>query len=380
MDRFDSGVDIAPALLQTKSADAASKAIKQAFDTLKDQAKAAHSIRLASVAARVSTAKAGHFDAVLKAIDGMISQLNTENEDDIAKRDQCIEENKKIDSVVANVEWLIRKNVARIDKLTRQKEKATTEKAEAEDALTETRAQMDQLEKDRNAAHLIFQETKTDDLAAINLLIEARNALSRYYKNNSIALGPIQGNVKDLSLAQQEPAFAVSDDSAPDAVFSGSGSRKGESKGIVQIMTMLIEDTNDEIRNGMKAEEMEQQEFEKQLKALQDLEADLSSKIENLEKIIARLLASIAEEDASKKENEDDLESELNYRADIKPDCDWILGAFKHREQRRQAEMSGLVGAKEYLVGAAEPSLLEEVKTARANKELPKANFLGFST
>eukprot|EP00927_Polykrikos_kofoidii_P049455 TRINITY_DN434_c0_g1_i5.p1 TRINITY_DN434_c0_g1~~TRINITY_DN434_c0_g1_i5.p1 ORF type:complete len:757 (+),score=185.54 TRINITY_DN434_c0_g1_i5:205-2271(+) len=379
VDRFDSGIDIVPALLQTNSADAASKAINQAFEILKDRAKAARSIRLASVAARVRSAKVGHFDAVLKAIDGMISELKAENEEDIAKRDQCIEENKNIDSTVANVEWLIRKNVARIDKLTRQKEQATAEKAEAADALKETRAQIDQLERERQEAHNLFQQTQEDDKAAIKLLMDARGALSAYYKNNSIDLGPMQGNVKDLSLVQQEPAFTISDDAAPDAVFSGSGSRKRESKGIIQIMTMLIEDTNDEIRNGMKTEELEQQEFEKQLKALKNLEADLSSKIENLEKAIGRLMASISEEDGLKRGNEGDLESELTYKADIKPDCNWILGAFKHREQRREAEMSGLVGAKEYLAGAAEPSLLEEVKASRVDSKLQKPHFLGFT-
>jgi hypothetical protein len=274
---------------------------------------------------------------------------------------------------------LIRKNVARIDKLTRQKEKAQAEKAEAAEALEDTRAQIDQLERERQEAHNLFQQTQDDDKAAIKLLMDARAALSAYYKKNSVDLGPMQGNVKDVSLAQQEPAFTISDDAAPDTVFSGSGSRKSESKGIIQIMTMLIEDANDEIRNGMKTEEMEQQEFEKQLRALETLGADLSSKIENLEKAIGRLMESISSEDGLKRGNEGDLESELAYKADIKPDCNWILGAFKHREQRREAEMSGLVGAKEYLAGAAEPSLLEEVKTSRLDSKLQKTHFLGLT-
>ena len=40
----------------------------------------------------------------------------------------------------------------------------------------------------------------------------------------------------------QEPVFKVSADQAPDASFSGKGSHKGESKGIVSILTMIIED------------------------------------------------------------------------------------------------------------------------------------------
>merc|ERR1719401_2245361 len=111
-----------------------------------------------------------------------------------------------------------------------------------------------------------FLNAKKEDQEAIDLLMAARDALTKFYKKNKVDMGPIQGSVKGASFAQ-EPEFEVSADQAPDADFSGKGKRKHESKGIVQMMTMIIEDLNDEIKNGMKSEEAAQLTYEEQMKA-----------------------------------------------------------------------------------------------------------------
>jgi len=71
------------------------------------------------------------------------------------------------------------------------------------------------------------------------------------------------------------------------------------------------------------------------------------------------------------KENNKDRDSELKYQAKIKPDCDWILGAFDGRAEARAAEANGLTSAKEFLAG----------KTAliQSPKPLSSMNFLGIS-
>ena len=60
--------------------------------------------------------------------------------------------------------------------------------------------------------------------------------------------------------------------------------------------------------------------------------------------------------------NSKEKTDELEYKAKIKPDCDWIIGLFKERETARAAEMNGLLTAKEYLAGAKVPSLLQKSK------------------
>merc|ERR1719361_2413906 len=106
----------------------------------------------------------------------------------------------------------------------------------------------------------------------------AKAVLLKYYEKNSIKLGPIQGNVKGLELNQQGPDFDVSADQAPDAVFSSKGSRKNESKGILQILTMITEDLQDEIKNAIKAEEDAQMRFMEAYLAADNLRIELVTK------------------------------------------------------------------------------------------------------
>jgi hypothetical protein len=181
------------------------------------------------------------------------------------------------------------------------------------------------MEDQRKEENQAFLAAKSDDQQAIELLVEARKALRAYFDKNDIKLGPIQGAVKGLALNQEDPVFEISEDQAPDTVFSGKGSRKNESKGILQIMTMLIEDLNDEIKNGMKNEESAQLEFEAWLKSAKELRADLTAKKLNLEEVIAKRTEEKDDEHADMTNNKADLKENVEYRAEITPDYDWII-------------------------------------------------------
>merc|ERR1719408_1050245 len=152
-------------------------------------------------------------------------------------------------------------------------------------------------------------------------------------------MGPIQGSVKDVLL--QEPEFAISEDQAPDATFSHKGKRKNESKGIISIMTMIIEDLNAEIKTGQEEEKAAQLAFEKSLAAAKKLQSDLEQKVENLNEVIATRKGEIVTEHEIMDSNQKDLDDEIAYKKEIAPDCDWIINAFQERVDKRKAEMEG---------------------------------------
>eukprot|EP00929_Paragymnodinium_shiwhaense_P111683 TRINITY_DN79_c0_g1_i2.p1 TRINITY_DN79_c0_g1~~TRINITY_DN79_c0_g1_i2.p1 ORF type:complete len:731 (-),score=325.15 TRINITY_DN79_c0_g1_i2:113-2305(-) len=370
-----------PSLLQvSQKTEAAAVAVAKAYEQIKTLGRQAHSLRLATLAAQVREAKFGHFEKVISAIDKMMQTLKDENQADIAKRDQCKEEYTKTDSKMADLKWLIKKNGAKIDKLQSMIEKHTETKEETIASIKETEAHIEQLKETRNAENQAFLQAKADDESAIKLLEAATAALSKFYKKNGVDIGPIEGSVKFL----QQPVFEVSADQAPDAVFSNKGKRKNESKGIVSIMTMITEDLYAEIKKGEEDEAASQVEFEKQLKAAEKLVEDLTIKKDNLETEIARLGEEKASEEETKQSNEGDLKDETDYRAKITPDCDWILGAFKEREQKRAAEMAGLTAAKEHLATSTteivQNSLLQQVKPhqqAFDDQAFGKIKFLG---
>merc|ERR1719330_891975 len=348
-------------LLQLTSSNSAP--LRGAYTSLTKSARQAHSMRLAALAVQVREAKVGHFDKVLHMIELVIKQLKEEDAADIAKRDQCLEEYTKTDSSIANVKWLIRKNDAKIDKLERQIEKLQEEKAATIQQIADVEAEMRDLRKQRMDENAAFKDAKKKDESAIKLLKMATGLLIMYYDKNNIKMGPLQGNVKGLELNQQGPDFDVSADQAPDAVFSSKGSRKDESKGILQLLTMITEDLQDEIKNGIKAEEDAQMQFMEAYLAANTLRIKLITKKKNLAQTISlRDKDRLAEED-DKKDNEVDLKDEQDYRAKITPDCDWVIKAFKERAEKRTAEMEGLIGAKEFLAGA---SFVQEEKGSDA--------------
>jgi len=377
LDKYDTGRDISFLQLASDAAPA-----QKAYSMLKAQATEAHSLRLAMLAVQVREAKVGHFDKVIESIDEMIKVLKDEDTADIAKRDQCKDEYQQIASKSANLKWKIKVNEATIDKLTKLIEKLEAEKAQTIEEIDEVNEHMKQLTKVRQDENQAFKNSKKEDQDAIDLLLAARSALSAFYSNHSIAMGPIQGSVKGLAFAQ-EPVFDISEDQAPDVVFSDKGKRKNESKDVISILTMIIEDLNDEIKNSMKAEEVAQLEYEKQMDAAQKLKDELIAKKDSLTLSIAKRKDERDIELGDKAANELALKDEVDYKASITPDCDWIIGAFEKRSAARVAEMNGLVGAKEYLAGykppaSEETALLEQGRgKAFDDAALRSLRFLG---
>jgi len=350
--------------------------VGKAYESLKASAKKAHSLRLAALAARLHETKVGHFDEVIEAIDKIIAELKEEADEDMKKRDQCLEEYQKIESTVKETEWLIEKNEAKIEKLEALIEKLRKEKEETLEAIEQVKEDIKAMKKTRKEENEEFLQAKKDDQDAIKLLVEARKFLKDYYEKNKIPLGKVQ----EGSFMQQGPEFEVPEDQAPEADFSGKGSRKNEAKGIVSIMTMIIEDLNDEIKNAMTAEEKAQLAFEKALAAAEALQEDLEKKVVTLDEQIAKKELDLSEEEKDLANNKEDLQNELDYKKEIEPDCDWIIGAFDKRAKMRTAEMDGLVQAKEFLAGASteEASLVQKVGKHSSNeKTLESIEFVG---
>merc|ERR1719240_2347997 len=211
------------------------------------------------------------------------------------------------------------------------------------------------MEDTRNEEHAAYESAKSDDEGAAKLLAAAIESMSAFYKNNKIDQGEIQGAAQALV---QEPVFEVSADQAPDASFSSAGKSGGESKGIVSIMTMIKEDLEDEISNGVKEEGETQAKFEEQLGEANTLLDELRAKKTNLEQAISDTNTEIDENEVHKEDLQGLLKEEKDYLASIKPDCDWILNSFTERRTKRAAEMEGLLQAKGMLAGAA-PAMVE---------------------
>jgi len=308
----------------------------------------------------------------------MIQTLKEEEQDDIKQRDWCKDEYQANAEEKAEVKWLIKNNEAKIVKLEKVIAKLVEHIAQTVEEIEATKEQIKQMEETRKEEHEEFKVAKKEDEDAIGLLQKTVEVLGEYYKKNKIDMGPVQGSLKLL----QEPEFEVSQWQAPDAKFSDAGKRKNQSKGIISILTMLIEDLESEVKNGVKDEVAAQGEFEKQVDAAKALIATLEEKKASLEESKAKTEQEVDDEEADKASNEEDLATNEKYYNKIQPDCDWMLNSFEERVQKRKAEMNGLVTAKEYLTGAAPPATMMQSditfddKTFDDNK-LDRIGFMG---
>merc|ERR1719316_2316825 len=177
-------ISSSPALLQ----DGASAPAARAYGALKSQAKKTHSIRLAALAVQVRTAKVGHFDGVIKAIDEMLKTLQEEGDADLAKKTQCLDEYQKIAKTVNDLDWKIKNNKAKIAKLEKLIEQRTQERADTIEKIKETKAYIKKIQEERKAEHEAYQQAKKDDEDAVALLEKARDAMAKYYKENGIKM------------------------------------------------------------------------------------------------------------------------------------------------------------------------------------------------
>mmetsp|Transcript_45087 Transcript_45087/g.107153 ORF Transcript_45087/g.107153 Transcript_45087/m.107153 type:complete len:714 (+) Transcript_45087:61-2202(+) len=329
----------------------AQAAFMKAFKALKAKATASHSLRLATLAATVKTADVGHFDKVLEAIDTMIQVLKDEQAEDFAKRDQCVEQYKEINSTIANLTWQIEKNNAKITKLIALIAQRKEEKEATIKAIEENRDAMKTMTDRRGEENEAYLADKKDDLDAIDLLEQAKAVFVKYYEENGIDIGAKPAMSLIDRAGAPTPAFVYEE---PEFEFSRAGHRKVESGGIVKLMQVIIEDLHEELRTSKSEEAAAQLAYEEGMQAALKLEGELNTTKVNLEEAIADRTVEKTDEEGYLQDNEKALKEEENYKEEIEPDCDWIIGAFDERKEKRAAEMEGLTQAKAFLAGYKE--------------------------
>jgi hypothetical protein len=325
--------------LQIASSSVAPEVAQKVVKVLSAKARQSHSFRLAALAAQVRTqaSTTGMFDAVIKTINNLIVQLQEEEQEDIKKVDECKEQYQDITLAKNDLDWKIENNDAKIQKhdkaitkKTEAKEQTITDMATAEKLLTD-------METKRKSENDEYLAGKGDDEKAIGLLKEAKTALAAYYKEHA--------------LLQQDPE--------PDFKLSGKDNAKLQSKGVLDLLDMIIEDLQGELRESKAAEEAAQADYEKMKKAVEDQKAKLEEAKINLEGQIAQEETSKSDEEDDKKENEESLDNEEKTEEDLKKTCDDAIKLQPERAKKRATELDGLRQAKEFLAGMTSDALLQ---------------------
>jgi len=321
----------------------------KAYRALKNVARKFHSIRLAALAATVKTTEGGHFNAVIKSIDKMIGELRGEEQDDIDHRDWCQEHENKFTNQKEDLQYKVGQTEALIERLTAKSGELETAIANSATEILQTQEAMAEALATRNEENEDFKAALKDDTDAVALLASALDALTAYAKNNKLG----------LIAKHKQPEYAVDPDAAPSADFSSGDSNKSETGGITGIISMIKEDLENEIKEAQTAEATALAEYNKQRAAALATIAALKEKKTNQE--MQKADTDEKTEDAAGVKTQTEtmaVEKEMELDS-IKPNCEWIKGAFDDRRTKRKAEIEGLITAKAVL-GGQQPALVQE--------------------
>lgn len=307
-----------------------------------------HSRSIAELAVQMKSG--GHFDKVIAAIDGMIASLRKEEQEDIDHRDRCERAQDKNSNDLQDLNSAISKADTSIDHLKSEATRLENEINALKSQIANTKLDMKEALSLRNDAVAEFKQALKDDVDAVALLDQTIVALSRFYKSNRIP----------MSLAQREPKYTVDPDKAPETEWADEkyGGRSDETHGIVEIIHMLKEDVEKEIKTSREDDAAAEAQYEKERGELQDgLESQLSLK-ETTERELGEVKKTMHSTTKFKNAKNKDLTAEQKLGSAIGNDCAWVASHFDSRRTKRKAEIDGLTDAKGYLAGAEDGSLI----------------------
>lgn len=340
--------------LNSKAITASSAA--KAVNALEVRARETQSFRLASLAVTVRMQSSGHFDEVLKSIDGLLAQLREEEQADIAKVDECKGSYQDITQNKNDLDWKIQNNKAKVQKHEKAiGQKTAAKKVTIKDIATADKT-LEDMAKTRKEENDAYKTAKSDDEKAIGLLQKAKVALKAYYR--------------DLALLQQAPE--------PEMKLSDKKSAENQTKGIFNMLDMIIEDLDGELAEAKAAETAAQVDYEKMKEVVEDQKAKLNKAKINLEGQIAEEgTAKTAEEDLQNS-NGKDLQSEKDTEADLKKTCDDAIANQGERRKKRKIEADGLTQAREFLDGMSADAFVQSPKRVSAKSMFPTFKHLSF--
>jgi len=329
-----------------------------AYSRLRSLASRYHSLGLAQIAARV--ASGGHFDKVIAMVDEMIKLLRKEGQDDIEARDRCESGQTKNANDQEDTAAAVKKATEQKEILEDKATKTWQEINALESEIEETKKDMEDRLDLRNEEEKEFKVALKADADAVKILSAAIAAMSEFYKllqTSSKGSSKDFGTLLQTALRQPEdeekPEYTIDKDKAPDVAFGGEyDSKDRESGGIVSIMEMLREDLELEMKEAREDDAKNQAKYEKDYGAMSDtLESQEAEKVA-LEKELASTKEKISDLEALIDSSERDAEQLREMGESLKKQCAWVATEFESRKKAREAEIDGLMEAKNILAGA----------------------------
>jgi len=329
---------VAPNFLQT---DASQKQRRQeAVSALQRAAKLSGSPQIAMLAV---SAQLDAFTKVKELIDKMVTELTTQQKDEVAKRDWCIGElnTNKQDTTAA---------YDKKDSLTAQKADLTSTIAKltkdidsSKAAVSEMMNQMKRASETREAENADFQTTVSDHRVMSMILTKALDRMKQVY-----AL--MQQRAPGAPHVQTSGTHT--DPGNGPAKFANNAAKNAGGGRVVAMLEEVLADTRKTEDQSMVSEEDSQSAYENFMKDSNKSILKTTQSISDMTgaRASAKEELSMAKTDFAQTMSE--LEGLDATNKDLHKSCDYVLNNFDARQAARSAEMDALREAKNILSGA----------------------------
>jgi len=287
--------------------------------------------------------KKADFSKILEKIDGLVTLLKKEGEDDKSKKEYC---NKEFRSVKEKSKTLDSK-IKTLTGSVAEKKDAIGKLAEDVVALQSGVKALDEsvatATKNRQAEHSEFQESTTSNSAALDLLSMARDRLNKVY-NPSMVAPTTTKSPYDLSFLQ------IKGEKPP--TFEGGYQKKTqESNGVLLMIDTLSDDIEKEMAVSKTQETGAQGDYEETVKdAAKKREDDLALVAQKVQEK-ADLETDLNDDKSDMKGKKKELMAAEKFTMDLHQECDWLLKNFDLRAEARTEEKENLIRAKTVLAG-----------------------------
>merc|ERR1719245_1036179 len=296
------------------------------------------------------------FEKVIKLIDDMVVNLQTEQDDDDKKKEYCDTELDKTEDTKKQLERAIEVSQTAIEELKGAiftwSEEIAALKAGIK-ALDKSVAEATKLRQEQNAEYKTLMQ---DNKAAKEILLWAKNRLQQFYnpklykKEEFVQQAPQLVQVSAHSHAKRNAADVAP---PPPPETFGPYTKKGqESGGVVHMIDMIVTEVDKTMTEAETEEKDAQADYETLMSDAGDKRTTDSKALTDKEAAKAKGEESLQQETTNKNDLGVQLTETTQVLMNLHAECDWLLQYWDVRRSARNEEIEALGKAKAVLSGA----------------------------
>merc|ERR1719324_541303 len=329
------------------------------------------------------------FSKISGMIDGMVTVLSKEQEDDDAQKSFCSAELEKSASEKADTEEKLASLAASLEDMSATSATLSEEIAALQKEIVALDKAVAEATEQRKSEHAAFVQAQAENQAATALVEKAKNRLFKVYRpglykeearrelteEERILVNSGQPDPRDAeepfmnaggrggiqNTGIVSPIFVqvrvASNDAVvpppPPETFGAYQKKEGKSNGVIALMDMMIEDLKTDHTEAKHAEETAQKDYETLMATSQESREKMAASITGKESSSAEWTEKIENAKTDSASTTEALGKLAELIAGLHADCDFLVANYDSRKEARTNEIEGLKNAKAVLSGAS---------------------------